>query len=199
MGTTTTRRSYAFAEFPNTAVNTSILEEELITAGVANITSVSTSGTTAFIDFDGYIDASIEDACDGVVDAHQGSAFADTFYREVSDSESTETTTTWNNKLTLQTGALRAGIYAISWYSELKVASEVAGTGAQARIEMNDVERATSSWDQTAYHHFSGSISIEAVAGQTIKLDLDFRKAGASANTAYIQRARLTVAPLELL
>lgn len=198
MGTTTTRRSYAFSEFPNTAVNAPILEEELSVAGITNITSVSVSGTTAFIDFDGYINASIEADCNAVVAAHQGSSFSDTFYTEVSESEETETTTTWNNKLTLQTGALPAGVYAVSWYCEIKVASEVASTGAQARLEVNDVERAGTSWDQVSYHAFSGSFPTEVVAGETIKLDLDFRKAGASANTAYIQRARLAVAPLEL-
>lgn len=198
MGTTTTRRSYAFAEFTYGSVNAPILEEELTTAGLTTITNVATSGTTCHIDFDGYIDASIESTCDAVVVAHQGDDFAGTFFREVSEAESTETAGTWTNKLTLQTGVLQAGVYALSWYCELAVDSVVADTGCQARLELNDVERAITSWGEAQWHHFSGSIPAQIAAGETIKLELDFHKIGASAQTAKIQRARLAVAPLEL-
>jgi hypothetical protein len=130
-----------------------------------------------------------DDAGSGQVDIKN--VFGSEFQQASSDTESSTTSATFQQKLRLTTGTLPSGTYRIGFYCETWQ-SGLADL-AEWQVELNDTtvlatglnepEDGDERWDHGGfvYQSLSGSNTI----------DLDWRQQGGS--TAYIRRARLEI------
>lgn len=113
--------------------------------------------------------------------------FGSQFHSGNSASESSTTSSTFQQKLRLTTGSLPTGNYRIGWYFEHK------GSGSsEGRVELNDtttlaqvdIDSSTPDFLGQSGHYYTGSIS------GVQNIDIDWR---AVSSTAYIRRARLEI------
>ncbi len=119
------------------------------------------------------------------------SVFGDEYEYSSDEVESTTTSTTFQNKLTLITAALPAGDYHISWYCEINNSVAQQNTAARARIngvEVGFFER--SSITANSYIAFSG-IRKETLTNAAHTLDIEFKNS--AGGTAKIRRTRIEI------
>lgn len=117
--------------------------------------------------------------------------FGNNFIYELDPTESSTSSTTFIEKLTLSR-AVPTGTYRVGWYFEWDVSSESAIF--YARVQINDVAdigtlASTAAAAQTSWSMTSGFHYLTMVSG-TLQIDLDYRCA-VSNKTAYIRNARL--------
>ena len=179
-----------------------ILKQELTDAGLSvTVNSVSVSDTVVNMFFFGMVLAADVTLVDAVVAAHTGDTFQPKYQREVSEVELTNDTTTDVEKVSMDTGALEAGNYVVSWYAELCVTSVVAGTGASGGLNATKnggsiVEVGRSVNDLSVYTSLSGSYTLLDVKdGEHYAFALVFKRLGASSNPAKMRRARIFLTP----
>lgn len=111
------------------------------------------------------------------------------------EGESTTTSTSWQQKVSLTTPSLPAGTYMVHWYAEVKHSNSTMNEYSEVRCRANDtIELGFCAWAFPVYDDFGGFRVVELGAGvQT--LDIDFRMQGDG--TAYIRRARLMMWRIE--
>lgn len=183
-------------DFPNQAIQPDVLTAEIeassITTALVGITIVNDDVDITFVDA---LSPTDKNTLDLVVANHQGEDLAPPVQRVNSEGESTNSTTTYEEKVSLDSGPLAEGDYLITWYCEISTDTFVSGSGVFAQLVYNGVERGFSSTSQDIYLSFSGSATVFANTGETPTLALNFRRVGAS-NTAKIRRARMSIALL---
>lgn len=183
-------------DFPNQAVQPDVLTAEIeassITTALVGISIINDDVDITFVDA---LSPTDKNTLDLVVANHQGEDLAPPVQRANSEGESTNATTTYEEKLSLDSAPLAGGDYLITWYCEISVESDIAGSGMFAQLVYNGVERGFSSTPSSTYVSFSGSATVSAATGDTPTLALNFRRVG-GANTAKIRRARMSIALL---
>lgn len=124
-----------------------------------------------------------------------GGIFGSEFQQASSDTQSTTTSTTFQQKLRLTTGTLPSGTYRIAWYYEYHISSTT--YDFEGRVQIGDSttiheireeaqDAGTDQWEPCGgfyYHTGSGVLNI----------DLDYCRSSASGGTAYIRKARLEI------
>lgn len=200
MGTTRTNREYALAEFTSASpLNVAIFAQEIeADSGVTEKPDrVYQSASVVIVEWTSLDPSSGSIAAvDALVPAHVGGAFPeDRRFGAAANAQTTESAGTWETKLTLNTGVLPAGTYALDVACEIDVASVVADTGVEARLLYGGAEAILDSWDRDRPHIVSAGLSVSIVDGKEIDIELQFRKYGVAANTARCRRARASVAP----
>ena len=138
----------------------------------------------------------------GVVAAHTGVPTTGEMQVTNSLGESTNTTTTFANKLNFTLAPMRKGTYQVAVSCETRLGTGTTSLAsmkyAEAKVLFNDAtEAAFSAWPFALYHDFMAAGKITVRAGDTPNLKLQFRRSGSVADTAYIRRARLMVTPVD--
>jgi hypothetical protein len=204
MSITQTSRTYALTEFTSSTpetVNVGIFAQELEDDGyvVEKPSSVYRSGTSVVVEWAStVVSQDTFDAVDAAVAAHVGGAYANIPITEISEGESSTDATTYQSKVTLDSGLLPAGQYLLGWYCEIKTQGTVSNTAVQAVLEVAKnggapVERGENTWPYPQYNDFSGSFPFTATDGESYEMTLLYKRLGASSNPAYIKRARLYI------
>jgi hypothetical protein len=142
------------------------------------------------INFDGGLDV-VDDG------AGQATVFI-IFGRWIAQNESTglstTTSTTYQQKLRLTTGAIEAGTYRIGWMYDWGMTSNSYNFDAQVQVDtttlMNHVEEPQDA--STAQRHQVSGFAYVTLTAATHNVDLDYRSSNAS-GTARIQNARLEI------
>lgn len=112
-----------------------------------------------------------------------------------SDSGSSTTAATYQQKLRLTTPTLAAGTYRVGWYAELKDSS--ISDDVFCRVQIDDATDAMEvnieAKDNTNYFPVSGFYYVTFGADAAHNIDMDYRSETATSVTAYIRRARLEI------
>jgi parallel beta-helix repeat protein len=114
------------------------------------------------------------------------------FQEASSETESSTTSQTYQEKLSLATPSLPAGTYRIGWYCELR--SDIAGKRSQVRVQVDnttDLCYVTKDPGTSEKYSFCG-FKYESLSAATHTIDMDY-SAAESRMTAYIRRARLEI------
>lgn len=184
-------------DFPNQAVQPDVLTAEIQESSiVTSLVGVSVLIDDVDITFSDALSVPDKATLDAIVAAHQGEEFAPPVQRANSEGVSTNNTTSYQQKLALNSGPLPQGDYLITWYCEMSIDTLLEGTAVFAQIVYNGVERGFSSSDRTTYVSFSGSATVAVNSGDAPTLAINFRRAGGPLNTARVRRARISVAML---
>jgi hypothetical protein len=158
----------------------------LLTSGTRNLTGIQSyssdnSFTTARqIPDKGYVDSV--------------TIFGQNYSQNSSEGQSSTTSNTYQNKLTLTTASLPSGNYRINWYYEWTHSSISDFFDAQVQVNnvttiMNHIQEpkqsGTSNWvSSSGFYYYSGISGV-------LTIDLDYRTSTATSTTSYIRRARL--------
>lgn len=139
---------------------------------------------------DGLVDGR-DVAADGVtLDALAGAIAVNQFERD--DAESTTTSTTYQNKLTLTTGSVDAGDYDIQWYYETGHSS--ASQKCRARVFLNGATELANTIIEpkdSANYYGIGGIDRQTLAAGVQTVAIDYSVNPGSTGTSKIRRARL--------
>lgn len=183
-------------DFPNQAVDLTTLEIEINANSVISadrtLDGLNTDGDDCNIVIDDALSVDQKTELDTIVGNHQGVALLDTPQRANSLAEQTNSTSTWEDALTLSPGALKGGNWQVTWYCEIKVQTQDNNSGIFARLTLNSTERTFSSSASDQYQSFSGSGLLTFNDGDTPVLDLQFRRVGTS-NDALIRRCQIAI------
>lgn len=107
------------------------------------------------------------------------------------EGESSTTSAVWQEKLSLTTPDLPAGVYHIQWYAEVRHSDSDITHYTEVRCRADDtIEMGYAAWPFPAHDDFGGFRIVE-LGGGVHMLDMDWRMQGAG--TAYIRRARLFI------
>lgn len=134
---------------------------------------------------------------DGVCAAHTGEGFTMGIQKATDMSEQTNSTTTFEEALSLVSGILAAADYQLQVSFEFKVQNSVASSGVQVEVLLNGVERVSFSSDLITYdaRYIAAPVTFDDLDTPTISVQ--FRRAGA-ANDALIRRVRVAIVPLNV-
>lgn len=108
------------------------------------------------------------------------------------DLESSTTSTSWIQKITMTTPALMQGTYRIAWYAELKSSST--NNRAQLQVQINNtttIGNTETSPKNTTDYMLSSGFYYYTGSGQ-LTIDMDYSSTLANATT-YVRRARLEI------
>lgn len=192
-GTLTTHEVYPLSDFPNGRVNPDILIAEVVAAALSvPLLNLIPNGSQVTFVFTGSLLAGDITLLNGVVAAHQGAAFGNTSIATKEISETTNTTNTYADKLTLNAGPLPAGVYMAFWACEYNLLAVVANSVAMARYQFNGTTYVADTWAFDGVHTFSGGFPFDAVAGMNVAAAIQTRLAG-PANTLQVRRARMSI------
>lgn len=206
MATSQAQRLYQFSEFTTASgsPNTSIFATEVSALALSvQPDSVTQSGTTVVLQWASALPTAADmTLIDAAVADHPGDAFGDELQSAVVEAEDTNDTTTESVRVTLDTGKLPAGDYQVAWSAEIAVDAVVAGTGAQVNFYVTKnagsrTERGSSANGEQLYITNGSVAYLEGVVdGDEFLLEIGYKKVGAPANTAKIQRARIYLKPV---
>jgi hypothetical protein len=109
----------------------------------------------------------------------------------VSDGESSTTSSSFQNKVTLSTGSIPSGDYRIGYSAEIRPNSTSSDIVLQVQIDNTTTiaEAKVEGQDTATYYGYSGFYYASLTSG-THTIDLDYR-AESAGTTVYIRRARL--------
>lgn len=161
----------------------------------ATLIDVSSSSGVVTLNFDVAPSAGDLTLIDGVCAAHTGVGFTQGIQKSTDMSEQTNATTTFAEALALNSGMLAAGDYQLQVSFEFKVQNSVAGSGVQAEVLLDAVERVSFSSDLITYDSRYIAAPVTFSDLDTPVISVQFRRAGA-ANTASIRRIRIAIVPL---
>lgn len=187
-----------FTSLGGNSVNANILKQEFEDAGLTvTVQGVSVSASVVNAQFAGDPTSGDLSAIDAVIAAHTGGDFAATLQRAISEAADSDDTGDEIEKVSLDTGALPAGIYLLGWYLELATTTTTGTSGARGRLQVTknggtQTERAQSNAENDQWDPMSGSLSEEVVDGDSYEFALTFERIGVSGNAARAQRGRLT-------
>jgi len=138
----------------------------------------------------------------GVVAAHRGIPTSGEMQVSNSIGETTNTTTTFANKINFTLAPMAKGTYQVVVSCEVRLTTGTTSLASmkyvEARVMLNDVtEAALSAWPFAGWHDFMAAGKFTVNAGDTPNLKLQFRRVGSVADTATIRRARLMVTPVD--
>lgn len=180
-------------DFPDGSVNYTQFRQEI----EAQIISPpylyhEANGDEVTLYFDGALSSEQEDALDALVAAHHPASTTQFAQTAASLAESATSSTSWVQKLGLPLPPMRNGDYQFSWYCE--VAKNTAA-GVAAQVTYNGNEQAYSSWGESQYHSFSGTVVATMKEGNAPTLALNVKALGAG--EVKIRRARFSVVLLD--
>ena len=139
-------------------------------------------------------DASQRVALDTLVSNHVGTTTTGKTQQAKSSGESTNDTTTYDDKLSKTAVAVKKGDYLLTFFAEIK--TSVADTSAaNVRALLDGVEQAVDNWAGDKYHVFSGSGPVTFSEGDTPVFKIQFKRVGAAA-TITIRRAYAALVPV---
>jgi hypothetical protein len=129
------------------------------------------------------------------VDESGGGVFGSEFQEESSESESSTTSTSWQNMLDMDTPSLPSGLYRIGWYAEVRHSSTSGSVRARVELDGDSVTPylgyiEIEPQDTDNWYTFSG-FGYLTLDG-THDIDMDYSRVGAS-GTSYIRKARLEI------
>lgn len=183
-------------DFPNQQVEISALEAEILGSSITTaLVGINLDGDNCDITFEDALSAPDKTTLDGIVANHQGVPLFGGVQRVNSEGEDTNATTTYQDKLTLNSQPLQGGDYLIIWYAEISLSSLIVGSGVFAQVRYNGVERGFSSSSSDQYMSFSGSATVTVEAGEAPSIVVAFRRVGVAA-TAQMRRVRVSIAPI---
>jgi len=120
------------------------------------------------------------------------SGFGNDFAYDESNTQSTTTSTTFQQKVTLQvSNLLSSGTYRIGWYCEMR--TDTIADFMYMRVQQDDTttlcEPVIEPKDTDNYYPLSGFAYVELVTSTTYDFDLDYRSE--NGDDTYIRNARL--------
>lgn len=188
----------AVYDYVMTAVNSTKLTEEILD----QISSPVLQSITAEVDedtgeinveitFDGDLTAEQKTTLDGIVAAHVADTTFDSAQHASSPGEESTSSGTWVEKLALQSDKLKHGDYLFTWYCEIKTD----GLGVAAQVTYNGNEQGFTSWGESQYHAFSGSVVASMKEGNEPLIVINYRVLGSG--PVYIRRARLSISLMD--
>ena len=139
----------------------------------------------------------VTDAGAGVADVtvSGGGIYGSEFQQASSDTESSTTATTFQQKLRMTTSSLPSGTYRVAWYYEWKHTNTSHDFVGQ--VEINDIitimehkEEPQDSGD--SQYHSHGGFYYHTGSG-ILNVDIDYSRSSSAGGTAYIRRARLEI------
>lgn len=137
------------------------------------------------------------DAIDDFVATFPGGATTSQPFEIESLAISTESAGSLTPKIDFTTPLLDEGTYQVSWACDTQMQAAVANTGVEAQFIVTRSDAVSRNWPDTwdlAFPHFFGNcITFKVQTGQTIRVQLLFRKLGVAAATAQIGLARVTI------
>lgn len=142
---------------------------------------------------DGYNDLSKED---GLKHITYETVYEDKLQSEkiVDLTESSSYSTTWLEKLRLDSTNLEAADYLLSWSFEIKSNDNTVNNFCEVRISVNDSNViATNSWPYAKYQYFSGIDSGELTGDFSVSIE--YRRQG-SYQPVYIQNSKISLIKL---
>lgn len=112
-----------------------------------------------------------------------------------SDSESSTTSATYQQKLRLTTPSLLAGTYRIGWYAEVMQSSTTDDVFCRVQIDdaTDAMEINIEIKDNTNYVPISGFYYATFGSAAVHDIDMDYRAESSPTTTSYIRRARLEI------
>jgi len=119
------------------------------------------------------------------------SSFGSEFQQASSDSQSSTTSSSWQQKLRLTTGNLPSGTYRIGWYCEFWQSNRSDAVQVQVQIDDTTTIMSVENEPKDLHDRFgSGGFYYASLSGVT-QIDMDYRQQRGS--TAYIRRARIEI------
>lgn len=161
----------------------------------ATLIDVSAGSGVLTMNFDVSPSAGDLTLIDGVCAAHTGVGFTGGIQKAADMSEQTNSTNVLAEALALNSGPLAAGDYQLQVSFEFKVQNAVAGSGVQAEVQLDGIERASFATDVTVYdaRYIAAPVTFSDLDAPVISVQ--FRRVGA-ANDALIRRVRIAIVPL---
>lgn len=180
-------------DFPDGKVNFTQLRQEI----EAQITSPpylyhEANGDELTLYFDGALSSAQEDLLDSIIAAHHPADTTQSAQTVASLAESVTSSTSWQVKLALTLPPMKNGDYQFIWYCEI---AKNTAAGVAAQVTYNGNEQAYSSWGETQYHAFSGTVVATMKEGNTPTLALNVKALGTG--EVKIRRARFAVVFLD--
>jgi hypothetical protein len=193
---------YAFSiedDFPNHMVNTTLLRSQIEASAISSAAYAYqvTGGGQIEIFFDAELSSGDEDILNAIVAAHTGVVSSDQNQTTESASEvESVVEDEWVNKLTLTPAALALGTWLVTWYCEIKLDKGVPAGIVKGRVMLDDVEKATDSWQIDEWHAFGGSLVVNTNEGDIPETKIEFMFSG-NGDSGWIRRAVLTMTLLD--
>ena len=186
-------------DFPNQLLDASVMTAEIAASSITPVLEdITRTGDDVTMSFDASLSYADHLTLDGLVAAHQGESFFEDVQLLLSEGEQTNTTTTFSQAAQISSPILAAGYYTISVACELAVASVVSNTAVEIQVEWNGSERSIHRSAESLYTSFFTSATLQLNDLASPDLTLNFRKIGASANTAMVRRIRMSIVPLNM-
>jgi len=180
-------------------VNPAILKQEITDDSPSvPVGSVYTQGTDVIIVMEGNATGADETLIDGVVAAHEGATFANTFQRVVQGSSPIEATSSTDVLvIELDSGPLPAGDYELDWYGEAFIDDEAEDIRARARVRIGKNGGSTTvegiglkALDQS--DSFAGKDPQNNIKdGESIQATMHIQMIGSGSGTASVERGRI--------
>lgn len=139
----------------------------------------------------------VTDAGAGVADitVSGGGIYGSEFQQASSDTESSTTSLTFQQKLRMTTSSLPSGTYRVAWYYEWKHTNT--SHDFVGRVQINDIitimehqEESQDSGD-SQYHNHSGF--YYHTGSGSLNVDIDYSRSNAAGGTSYIRRVRIEI------
>jgi len=112
-------------------------------------------------------------------------------HQDVAEGQDSNSSTSWQQKLTVPLTDIDGGTYVVQWYCELRHSNDTFSQRAEMQLEVNDTTQiGYSMWGYNIFED-SGGFAVYNFSAGSYTIDLDFRQQGGG--TAYIRRARLLV------
>ena len=121
-----------------------------------------------------------------------GTIFGTEFLSAEEDWESSTTSTSYQEKLSLTASGIDSGNYLLLWYAEMRSSSASSNKNSRLRVVLNDSEVVARSQEDGNDYNAHGGFSVESLASGTHKVDIDFSRAG-GINQSFVRNAKITL------
>lgn len=180
-------------DFPSGVVNYTQLRQEIEASSISSAVFLyhTSDADELNLVFDGELSSGDEDTLNALVAAHDPAETTQSAQTAASLGEENTTSTDWVEKLSATIPPMKNGDYLFAFYAEIKTD----GQGVAARVTYNGNEQAFTSWGESQYHAFSGTVVASIKEGANPTVAIEYRVLGTG--PAYIRRARLAVTLLD--